>query len=328
MKIGVTGASGFIGKRIIEMGLDKGYQMVAFVRSPTKLGDLAKKIQVFTGDIANKEDIKAFVDFCDVIIHTAAVVSDWAPKAEYQSTSIDGTRFLLDHFIGTSKKLVHASSVAVYTSHIGAGLCTEDLEFTRPFGNYSWSKQEQEKLILKYGKTHNIQYSIIRPGNIFGPFGPSWVKEYIEAMKQGPILIGNGDQKSLTFVDNVCEMFLLAAVKPEANGQIFNGTDDQEITFKEYAFELAKTLNWSEPKSLPKGLAIILGKIVPIVFKIIGSKKRPPLTTEAVNFVAYTYNIPYTKASNLLGYKPVVNKKDALRKTMAYVKDHVLEFNG
>jgi nucleoside-diphosphate-sugar epimerase len=326
MKIGVTGASGFIGRRIVEMGLEKGHEMVAFIRNPNKFGnELLGKVKVFKGDIAVKEDTKAFVEYCDVIIHTAATVTDWAPKEEYQKSSIDGTQYILDHLVGTKKKMVLASSIAVYGRDLEKN-CTEDMPLREPVGNYSWAKQEQEKLTIKYGKEQGVIYSIIRPGNIFGPKSPSWVHEYIATMKKGPILIGGGKQQSLTYIDNVSEMFLLAAVKSSANSQIYNGVDDQEISWIEYATAISKTLNLKKPSGIGLGLGLNLGKMMAGVYSLLSIKTRPSLTYEAVCFMALPNNISYEKAKKELGFTPVVGRDEALKETLAYISKNANEF--
>lgn len=326
MKIGVTGASGFIGRRVVEMGLEKGHEMVAFIRNPTKFGnDLLGKVKVFKGDITVKEDSKAFVEYCDVIVHAAATVTDWAPKEEYQRSSIDGTRYVLEHVVGTKKKLVLVSSIAVYGRDLEKN-CTEDMPLREPVGNYAWAKQEQEKLVIKYGAEQGVIYSIVRPGNIFGPKSPPWVHEYIAAMKKGPILIGGGKQQSLTYIDNVSELILMAAVKNAANGQIYNGTDDQEISWLEYATAISKTLNLKKPSGIGLGLGLNLGKIMGATYSLFGIKTRPAMTYEAVCFMALPNNVSYAKAKKELNFKPIVGRDKAFAETLAYISQHANEF--
>lgn len=319
MIIGITGATGFIGNRVLEMGLERGFEMAVFVRTPSKIGKLATKLTVFEGDITHETASKDFVAYCDVIIHAAALVTDWGPKSEFQSVTIDGTKYLLAYLKNTNKKIVHVSSISVYAENLAKGKCTEDLPLTPPLGNYSWAKQEQEKLIIAAAQNQTFTYTIVRASNIFGPNSPSWVIEYIAALKKGPILIGNGEQKGLTYIDNVCDLLLKAATTKAADNQLYNGTDDQEITWKEYANQITNALNLPKPKALPLGIAKIVASIIPFFYKIVGSKSRPPLTSEALNFVAFDLDIPYTKAQKELHYLPIVNKKESLEKTLKYI---------
>jgi len=318
--IGVTGASGFIGRRMIELGLKRGYSMIAFVR-PTSVypKDWEEKVTIIKGDVTNAEDVKPFVLQSKIIIHFAAYVADWGEKKLFQ-TSIDGTKNILDNLIGTDKKIVLASSVAVYSNKIKNSVCHEDLVLPPPIGNYSWAKLEQEKIVIKYGTEHNIKFSIIRPGCVFGPHSRSWVHEYIKAMKKCPVLISGGNKKGLCYIDNVVEIFYLAAFKSEANGQIYNATDDNNISWKEYANFMAGELKLKTPRSIPKCIAVAAAKIMQSVYKVLKITSRPPLTIQTIKSVSCNYNVPYTKATVELGYKPIVEKNEALQRLAKYLK--------
>lgn len=325
LKIGVTGASGFIGKRVIEMGLDHGYHLSAFVR-PSSIypQEWDGQITIFKGDIANENDTKKFVAHNDVIIHAAAVVTDWAPREEYQRITIDGTQFLLDQLKGTEKKIILISSIAVYSSHLASGIpCTGDLKLGKPLGNYSWAKQEQEKLIKRYSEQYGIPYCIIRPGNVFGPYSIPWVHEYVAAMKKGPILIDGGKHRALVYIDNVVDLILKAANMKSFSGQIYNGTDENDISWEEYATSIARTLKLNKPKSIGHNLAFQLAKMMEFTFKLLRIKNRPPLTKESLYFVSYPFDVPYDNATADLNYRPIVQKEEALKLTMEYISDFI-----
>lgn len=320
--IGVTGASGFIGRRIIEIGLERGYSMIAFVRPTSEYPkEWDEKLLVFKGDISISEDTSKFIEESDIIIHQAAVVSDWAKRDLFQKVSINGTQFLLDHMKGTDKKFVLASSISVYSSQIPNGNCTEEIELPPPIGIYTWSKQEQEKLVQKYSKEQGIKYSIIRPGNVYGPHAKAWVHDFIDAMRSGPILINGGNHKALTYIDNVAEVFLLAALSNDANSQIYNATDDNELSWKEYGTMIAEIMEIRPPSAIPLGIAKLLSGFLESSYKVLQIKKRPLITKEAINFAGYQFDMPYKKAFKELNYKPIINKTEGLKRTSSYIKE-------
>lgn len=319
--IGVTGASGFIGRRIVEMGMERGYKMIAFVRPTSDYPkEWDEKISIIKGDIVNPEDLKEFVERSDIIIHQAAVVIDWAKREHYQKVSVNGTKYLLDHMIGTDKKIVLASSISVYSSQIPKGNCTEEIVLPPPIGNYSWSKQEQEKLVQYYAKEHDIKFSIIRPGNVYGPYARTWVHEYIKAMKKGPSLIGGGHHSALTYIDNVADIFLKASLNDVANGQTYNATDDNELTWREYGNKIAETLGMKKPKAIPILAAKIMAGFLEFFYKVFKISTRPQITREALCFAGYEFDMPYKKASDELNYKPLVNKTEGLKRTLDYLR--------
>jgi 2-alkyl-3-oxoalkanoate reductase len=326
--IGITGASGFIGRRMVEMGLARGYSMVVFVRPTSTYPKYWEgKVTIVKGDITSIDDLKPFVAKSNIIIHCAAFVADWGKKKLFKTINIDGTKNILDLLIGEEKKMVLASSVAVYSNKVKDCICTEDMVLPEPDCNYAWSKLEQEKLVKLYGKEHGIKFSIVRPGCVFGPNSRSYVKEYINTMKKCPVLISGGDKNALCYVDNVVDAFFLAALKSEANGQIYNATDDNTISWKEYANFIAGVLNLKKPRSIPKSVALALARILQMVYKLLNISRRPPLTVQTLKSASCTYNIPYTKAANELAYSPAIGKKEAFKRLDEYLKGEYLKMD-
>ena len=318
--IGISGASGFIGRRMVEIGLERGFSIVAFVRPTSGYPkDWEEKVTIVKGDVTNVSDLKPFVAQSDIIIHCAAFVADWGKKELFKTINIDGTKNILDLLIGEEKKIVLASSVAVYSNKVKDSICTEALVLPKPDCNYAWSKLEQEKLVKSYGKEHDIKFSIVRPGCVFGPNSRSYVKEYINTMKKCPVLISGGDKKALCYVDNVVDVFFLAALKSKANGQIYNATDNNTISWKEYANFIAGVLNLKKPRSIPKYAALTLAKILQMIYKLLNISRRPPLTIQTLKSASFNYNIPYTKAQNELAYKPAIDKVEAFRRLENYL---------
>jgi len=58
MKIAIFGSTGFLGKMLLEMALDKGYQVKTLVRNPDKLGELRDRVKFIQGDIFNEKTKK------------------------------------------------------------------------------------------------------------------------------------------------------------------------------------------------------------------------------------------------------------------------------
>lgn len=73
MKIAVFGASGGIGKFIVKHALDKGYDVNAYVRNPSKVDVSHKNLTVFTGELDNDTRIKQAITDCDAVISALGV---------------------------------------------------------------------------------------------------------------------------------------------------------------------------------------------------------------------------------------------------------------
>ena len=70
MKITIFGSTGFLGKVLLEMALDKGYQVKTLVRNPDKLGEFRDRVEFIQGDIFNEKDVLRTVSGTEVVLST------------------------------------------------------------------------------------------------------------------------------------------------------------------------------------------------------------------------------------------------------------------
>jgi putative NADH-flavin reductase len=70
MKIAVFGSTGFLGKVLLEMALDKGFQVKTLVRNPDKLGEFRNRVEFIQGDIFNVKDIQSTVIGAEAVLST------------------------------------------------------------------------------------------------------------------------------------------------------------------------------------------------------------------------------------------------------------------
>ena len=70
MKIAVFGGSGTVGLRLLQVALERGFEVKALVRTPEKLGDLKDKIEIIKGDYFDKEMILKTIEDTEAILST------------------------------------------------------------------------------------------------------------------------------------------------------------------------------------------------------------------------------------------------------------------
>lgn len=98
MKYFLTGATGFLGGRLVKKLIERGHEVNALVRNPDKAGDLiAAGVKIFTGDITDKESMRRAMQGCDGLFHAAA----WykvgiRDKKPGRRINVDGTRNVLE----------------------------------------------------------------------------------------------------------------------------------------------------------------------------------------------------------------------------------------
>jgi nucleoside-diphosphate-sugar epimerase len=95
------------------------------------------------------------------------------------------------------------------------------------FDAYGFGKLKQEELVKEYGKKYKFPYVIVRPGYVFGP-GKTELNRRVGVNAFGFFVQVDGSHfLPLTFVDNCAEAIVLAGVKANVDGEIFNVVDDE-----------------------------------------------------------------------------------------------------
>jgi nucleoside-diphosphate-sugar epimerase len=237
----VTGASGFIGSKVVETLLKSGFEKIrCFVRPSSrlaKLEDMLKKfrwgerVELIQGDLLSRDDCARAAEDIAVIYHLAAGVEK--SYAGAFMNSVVTTRNLLDAFLsyGKPKRFVNVSSFAVYSNwklKRGA-LVDESTPVEREPQKrdpYSYAKFKQDELVQQYGRRHSLPYVIIRPGAVFGP-GKSVITGRAAINTFGFFIhLGGKNVLPLTYVDNCAEAIVMAGIKSGIDGEIFNVVDD------------------------------------------------------------------------------------------------------
>lgn len=279
-KVLVTGASGFLGRRIVETLVEHGYPVSALVRKTSKVDNLkGPGVEISFGDVTDVSSLKLVFEGINFVIHTAADTS--GTKEGARRVTIGGTRNILElcsKFL--IQKLVYISSCSVYAPadwrHGQVIDETAPLEkYPERRGVYSWSKIEAEKLVLDYMERKNDRIVCLRPGTIYGPggnyFTPMMGFSYREKVF---VVISNGHLiLPLVYIDNLVDAIMKAIECDNAVGKIYNVVDSDNPTKKEYVEALLKRIY---PKSrfvyVPYRLLFLLVVCQQKLLKMMGRK--------------------------------------------------------
>ena len=269
----VTGSSGFIGAKVVEILLEYGFRNLrCFVRPSSQLDRLEKTIaqfnastdvQLIAGDLLSHEDCAKAVKDVSIIYHLAAGF-DKSFAGAFMASAL-GTRNLLDAFLKLGKpgRFVNVSSFAVY-SNLGLkrdGILDETCPLEdapqERFDAYGYGKLKQEEVVREYGREHKLPYVILRPGYVFGP-GKRELSGRVGMNTFGLFIQVNGSNLlPLSFVDNCAEAIALAGLKPGVDGQVFNVVDDELISGRQFLKAYNKKINGSSVR-IPYAIAYLL----------------------------------------------------------------------
>ena len=249
-RILITGSSGFIGAKVVEILLEYGFRNLrCFVRPSSRLERLEGvinqysaqgNVELCSGDLMSRQDCARAADGVSVVYHVAAGF-DKSFAGAFMNSAL-ATRNLMDAFLerGRPTRFVNVSSFAVYsnlTLKRGALLDeTAPLEDApqQRYDAYAFGKLKQEELVREYGRTRALPCVILRPGTVFGP-GKKDLTGRIGIDTFGFFIhIGGSNLLPLTFVDNCAEAIVLAGLVPGADGEIFNVVDDELLTSAQF----------------------------------------------------------------------------------------------
>lgn len=252
MQVCVTGANGFIGRRLVDALSQQGYSIRVLTRRPGCL--FPSGVQVVMGDLTSPDcQLDQFLVGCGVVFHCAGEVRD---VATMQLLHVDGTQRLLQAVLKASTKIgqkihwVQLSSVGVYGPSFGPAktdhIVTENTQL-RPVGEYEITKARADELVVQASDGVKMTYSIVRPSNVFGIGMPNQsLRGLISMVKRGLFFyIGKpGAVATYVHVDDVVAVLLKCAFEPKAAGQTYNLSNDclQESLIKYIASVLGVRL--------------------------------------------------------------------------------------
>lgn len=260
MKILFTGSNGFVGKNVIPILKEKGFEVSTL---GSKHGDIIADLS---------KEIPQVSDRFDIVFHAAgkahSIPGSLQDEEQFFKVNTLGTENLCKALEITPPKIfIFLSTVAVYGKETGENIDEEYSTLgTTP---YAKSKLLAENYLINWAKQHNVKLFIFRPSLIAGPNPPGNLGDMITAINQGRYFnIGKGDAlKSIFWVEDFAHLIELS---PYKTAGIYNVCDSHPPTFKEIGDALAKKQNkrvLSIPFFMAKSLALfgdLLGSKAPI----------------------------------------------------------------
>jgi len=319
-KILVTGVAGFLGSNLLVKLLKEGHYVVGIDNlSMGRIENIQESLQnenflFIEKDILDDATFNGIADDIDIIIHLAAFkIPRYGNAVDTLKINSKGTENMLNLARKHQCKFVLASTSDVY------GM-SPDLPFAED-GNcvigdskvsrwsYAVSKLFDEHLALAYMEDYDVPVVLLR---FFGSYGPnqhlSWwggpQSVFIDCILNNKTIPIHGDgqqTRTFTFVGDTVEGIYAAALKPEANGEIFNIGANQEITILELA-QMLKDIS-DEPSDCQ--IELIPYNEIAAGRKYQDVMRRVPDTT---------------KAEKILGVKAKTSLEEGLRLTFEWQK--------
>jgi nucleoside-diphosphate-sugar epimerase len=243
-RILITGAAGFIGARVLELLVDRGFRNLRCLVRPTgnraRLEAIQKQyqdraqIEIVNGNLLSREDCRMAVKEVSLIYHLAAGRGEKLVADAFMN-SVVTTRNLLEacHEENRLKRFVTVSSFSVYSNREkpnGRLLDESSPMDARPelrSDAYTFAKVKQDELVMELGAKWKIPYVIVRPGVVYGP-GNEKILGRVGINTFGVFLhLGGSNPFPLTYVENCADAIVLAGLVAGVEGEAFNVVDDE-----------------------------------------------------------------------------------------------------
>lgn len=242
----VTGATGFVGARLVEtLALAGGVRIRALVHTVPKAVRIARfNIDLVDGSITDAGLLEKATQGCDVVFHCAI---------GNRQVNVQGTENLAKAAAANKVgRLVHVSTAAVY-GNVPDGPLDESAP-RRPSGwNYADEKLQSEEIVLNYHKSHGLPVTILQLANVYGPWGTYFTIEPLRQLREGRVVVVNDGQglTNATYVDDVVQALLLAASRDQAVGQIFLIRGPGRVTRRQFLDAYQNMLGVDSIVSMP-----------------------------------------------------------------------------
>ncbi len=309
MRFVVTGAAGFIGSRLVAALREQGYEVRGLDVAGTDI----------SADIAIPG---AWMDLgeVDVVIHTAAMVGMPSQTDQFWRVNTLGTRHVLDAaHTSAATRFVLLSSVTVFGNDFPDGV-TEAYP-TRPTGvPYADTKIAAEHLCLDEHIRSDIDVTIVRPGDVYGPRSRPWTILPVQMIKGRRVAVPTTGIHSPVYVDDVVAGIVAAAGEPAAAGQIITLSGGVGVPTGEYFDHYARMLGRKPVPRLPRSVMIAGAGAQARAATALG--RQIELSPAAVRYLADrrgTYSI--VKARDLLGWVPQVGLDQGMELTRVWLAE-------
>jgi nucleoside-diphosphate-sugar epimerase len=305
MRYLVTGGAGFIGSHLVEHLVAAGEEVVVLddlsAGRRENLAAVWGRIRFVEGSVTHRDTCRRVMEGVDCVLHHAAVTSVQRsveePLAVHDVNATGTLQILLAARDAGVPRVVYAGSTSAYGD--SARLPNSEDHVTRPLSPYAASKLAAEEYCHAWGATYGLETVVLRYFNIFGPrqdpnsqyaaVVPKFITAALRA--QAPVIYGDGSQtRDFVYVANVVHANVLASQARGArvSGQVFNVGSGQSVSVNEL---------WTR-----------IATLADVDLAPIYAAGRPGEVRES--------RATIRKAQELIGYDPVVDFDEGLRRTI------------
>jgi len=319
----VTGASGFIGGKIAEALVDRGYRVRAVYRR-SNIPDHLRRIERRGGeltrfDLSSEQAPGRLTDGCEVVVHAAAKVLDYGRHADFVAANVGATRRLVRAAEESGcRRFVFVSSISVH----GFGVhrdSTESGPYYPLHSSYQQTKMRAENIVLAANGS-GMETVAVRPGLVYGPGDTTTLSPFFEMLEQHtlPWLSGFEHLNCPIYIDDLVSGTIKAIEHRRAAGEVYDLASGERVALGDAVKLAAALLGVEVPRRrLSMRVARTLAAAAESMSAISGYRFRPPLTRYLAAQLSNDFHFVPEKARTELGFVPAVSWKVGLEAAVA-----------
>jgi nucleoside-diphosphate-sugar epimerase len=325
MNILVTGATGFVGRALVNHLIKTGHKVISLSRKqtnllPTEVEQLICSMESLLDDTqSSRKQLKHQLQNIDVVIHLAARVHMMQEKAvnplqEFRLVNCDTSLALAKMAaVAGVKRFIFISSIKVNGELTEKNYPFQPNDVFIPVDPYGLSKYEAEQGLLELAQEADMEVVIIRLPLVYGPgVKANFVSMMNWVNKSIPLPFGAIDnQRSLVALDNLVSFIIHCIDHPKAANEIFLISDGEDVSTTELLRKVARAFG-KKPRLVPVPV-----KWMKVIATLLGKE-------DLANRLFGSLQVDSSKARQLLGWKPVITMDEQLQKTVdAYLNKKV-----
>lgn len=306
MRVFMTGASGFLGRRITPRLREQGHSITALLL-PQETPDAAAADRFVHGDITRPESLAGAMSDHDAVVHLAGAVGYGQSFERCRSLNRDGTQNVAREAVRAgARRFVHMSSVSVYGRVANVRLA-EDAPLRRIGDPYGDTKADAEEIVRARACAGELDLTILRPTVIWGPGDALFLPKLVENLRSGKArIVGSGrNSVDAVHVDDVADLVARVLASPASIGRTYNVNHPHNPTWSEFVALVAQAIGVEPPAGrLPIPVALLAAASMELAAAVTG--RQPRLTRYAVRVIGRQYRYAVDRARDELGFTPQV----------------------
>ena len=308
MRVLVTGAGGFVGRALVaELARDGGIEVRAASRSPIAFG--VRSAWVDSSGFGPRFDWRPVLEGVDAVVHLAGrahVLQEPSPdpEREFMTVNRDATRRLAEQSAESGvRHFVLVSTIGVHGDMSFPGKPLSERDPLRPYDAYTRSKAEGEAVTLAATDGTATGVTILRPTMVYGAGAPGNFGRLVSLVRSGLPLPFGSIRNSRSFIarENLVSAIQCCLASPPSVQRILVLADGQDLSTPELIREIATGVGRK-------------ARLFPLHAGVLESGLRCIGRGALARRLLGSLQVDASLARNVLGWQPVVDARDAIRR--------------